>query len=118
MGLLLQHVHCEKKVEDFPVPAGMSLTTWLVVTSRLGTGKSLTFFLQCNTVVPYPGHEMRVDSAGWLALYRQSWKTAPIGQHFHNKKPYLSSSTVEVKKMKMASKEDKEKTGGEYPKYT
>ncbi len=56
-------VHCKKRLAVFPSPAGMSLTklslagnnliysrpgrAWFV-TSWLGTGKSVTFFLQCN----------------------------------------------------------------------
>jgi hypothetical protein len=39
------------------------------------------------TGIPYPGYEVRVDSAGFLALYSQSWKTAPIGQRYNSEKP-------------------------------
>ncbi len=55
--LLYVLVHCKKRLAVFPFPAGMSLPfnpfnysrpgrVWLVA-SRLGTGKSLTFFLHC-----------------------------------------------------------------------
>ncbi len=58
-------IHCKKRFTSFPSPAGMSLTKLLlsrnnsvmtslfppreslVVTSRLGTGNSRTFFLRC-----------------------------------------------------------------------
>ena len=56
---ILDFIHCKKRFSIFPSPAGMPLTklSWagnnlnysrtgrvLLVTSRLGTGKSLTFF--------------------------------------------------------------------------
>ncbi len=53
---------------------------------------------------------MRVGSADWLALYRQSWKTAPIGPHY-NKCQSFEFHWVKVKKMKMPSHEHKEETG-------
>jgi hypothetical protein len=43
-------LHCKKRLSFFPSPAGMSLATLflagnnLLVTSRLGTGKTMTFF--------------------------------------------------------------------------
>jgi hypothetical protein len=39
-------VHTVKKISDFPFPSGMSLTN-PPRPGKLGTGKSLTFFLQC-----------------------------------------------------------------------
>ncbi len=62
----IKTVHCRKRLAAFPYPAGMSLTKlslarnnkiipgqgeWLV-TSRLGTGKSLTFFYSDSLYVP------------------------------------------------------------------
>jgi hypothetical protein len=40
----LNTVHRIRRLAFFPSPAGMSLTKVWLVTSRLGTGKSLTFF--------------------------------------------------------------------------
>jgi hypothetical protein len=57
-----RRAHCEKRLSFFPSPAGMSQTNpwpgiiklfptngrvWLV-TSRLGTGKTINFFSQCG----------------------------------------------------------------------
>ncbi len=65
-GFKSRAIHTVKKVHEFPSPAGMSLTKLplgrnnsvmtslfppresLVVTSRLGTGNSRTFFLRCS----------------------------------------------------------------------
>ncbi len=65
VSLFLHSVHRKKRFTNFPSPAGMSLTKLplgrnnsvmtslfpprqsLVVTSRLGTGNSRTFFLRC-----------------------------------------------------------------------
>ncbi len=64
--VLLQNVHRKNRFTSFPSPAGMSLTKLplgrnnsvmtslfppresLVVTSRLGTGTSRSFFLRCS----------------------------------------------------------------------
>ncbi len=52
-----------KKVMVFPSPDGMSLTnhSWpgrhYLVTSRLETGKRLTFFLQCRTEYKLKGQD-------------------------------------------------------------
>ncbi len=44
-----QGLHCKKRLEIFQSPAGMSLTKLWLATSRLGTGKTLTFLygVQC-----------------------------------------------------------------------
>jgi hypothetical protein len=52
-------MHCKKKVNDFPVPGRF----WSV-TSQLGTGKSLTFFVQCVIKKRTVAAQMRTEGGG------------------------------------------------------
>jgi len=64
----LNIVHCIKRLAIFPLPAGKSLTIVWLVTSRLGTGKSLIFFNSVGL-----GHSryilLRMDSFSFLSLF-------------------------------------------------
>jgi hypothetical protein len=75
-------LHRKKRFTSFPSPAGMSLTKIplgrnnsvisslfppresLVVTSRLGTGNSRTFFLRCNGSMPFHRAQKSLDFQG------------------------------------------------------
>ncbi len=98
-------LHCKKRFTSFPSPAGMSLTKLplgrnnsvmtllfppreiLVVTSRLGTGNSRTFFLRCTNVMLWTFIQLlKLDIGNLLAkltIGMMILSSYPAGFYFH-----------------------------------
>ncbi len=86
----LQALHCKKRWTVFPSPAGMSLTNspWpgilkllpsresLVSDTRLGTGKSLTFFYSVGKISPLELIVPLIFSG--MSIYGNSWQHVPV----------------------------------------